>query len=207
MTDWKQFPQIVGIAGRKQHGKTTCARALPADYQVLSFAEPIRDMLRALGVPERSLSRDKEVPVPDILCGKTARWAMQSLGTEWGRDAIGQDIWTEAWGRKVWAQMVANPDARIVVDDVRFPNEVTKIQAMGGVVIRVTRPGGGRPPRRYWWQFWRKPDHPSERHIDTLAVDATVENTGDLDEFRAAFLRAVLQTVTPGLSGYRRRRS
>ena len=62
--------------------------------------------------------------------GKTPRWAMQSLGTEWGRDLIHNDLWINAWKSTL-------PDGNIVVDDIRFLNEVETIQDEGGYIINI----------------------------------------------------------------------
>ena len=40
--------------------------------------------------------RWKEHPC-SLLLNKTPRYAMQTLGTEWGRELIGENIWTHIW--------------------------------------------------------------------------------------------------------------
>jgi hypothetical protein len=43
---------------------------------------------------------------------------MVTLGTEWGRDAVHPDLWVRLWA-------ASGPrTSRVVVEDVRFPNEV-----------------------------------------------------------------------------------
>lgn len=76
-----QTRKIIAFAGPATVGKSTAAKVLlNRGFKRLSFADPIRDMLRAIGVPEDKLTVDKETPV-DLLCGKTCRHAMQKLGT------------------------------------------------------------------------------------------------------------------------------
>jgi len=60
---------------------------------------------------------------------------MQTIGTEWGRNMIHPDIWVRAWEQSL------PEDADVVVDDVRFPNEVAAIRRLGGDVIRICRDG------------------------------------------------------------------
>lgn len=131
--------KIVGICGLAEAGKSTAAKLLGGE--VVSFAKPLKDMLATLGLTHAQLYGDqKEVPT-GLLCGRTPRHAMQTLGTEWGRECIASNIWTEQWKRRV-AQSTATV---VVCDDVRFENEVEIIRSLGGVVIalkRDTRIGG-----------------------------------------------------------------
>lgn len=85
---------------------------------------------------------DKDA-TPDILCGKTVRYALQTLGTEWGRNLIGQEIWLQA-ARKHIAWLQASGAPGITCDDVRFDNEAELIQELGGVVIELVRPDSVR---------------------------------------------------------------
>ena len=85
------------------------------------FADPLKAMMRQLGPGEREIDGDlKEVPSA-ILGGQTPRYAMQHLGTEWGRNLIHPDLWVMAWKER------AKQCERVVADDCRFPNEVQNI--------------------------------------------------------------------------------
>lgn len=126
---------IIGLCGLASSGKSTAAAALEdIGFRRVSFADPLRRMLLAFGVTVDELA-DKEAPCA-ALCGRTVRYAMQTLGTEWGRELVGPDVWTRAWAREEavkWADVVA--------DDVRFPNEADVIRSAGGIVVRIVRPG------------------------------------------------------------------
>lgn len=160
---------IVGFAGRKGAGKDTAAAMLISEgYRNIKFATPLKDMLRSyLGyrgvsyeIIERMVEGDlKEVPT-DKLCGKTPRFFMQRIGTDFGRDMIGDTIWTDAL--KDHAALFD----KVVCTDVRFPNEVATISEMGGVVIRVFDPKF-EPPAG---------EHQSEALIDTLETTFVVAN-------------------------------
>ena len=79
-------PELIGLVGAAHCGKTTVAILLSREHRYvrLRFADTIKDMLRVLGLSDEQLDGNlKEVPT-DLLYGKTPRWAMQSLGTEWG---------------------------------------------------------------------------------------------------------------------------
>jgi hypothetical protein len=125
-------------------------------------------MLRVLGLGDRELEGDrKEVP-SELLCGRTPRWAMQRLGTEWGRDMMGGSLWVEAWRRRV---ATLPEGAKIVVDDCRFPNELAAAREMGFVPVRLYREA-----RSHW----------SERHVSEVALDEVwmpeFRNDGALEE-------------------------
>jgi hypothetical protein len=94
-------------------------------------------MLRVLGLGADELEGDRKGVPSDLLCAHTPRWAMQSLGTEWGRMRIGESLWVDAWRRRVEAM----PAAKIVVDDCRFPNELEAARVLGFVPVRIRREG------------------------------------------------------------------
>lgn len=127
---------IIGFAGRAGAGKTTAAQHLVQHhgFERVRFAGPLKAMMRALGCTEEEVDgARKEMPC-DLLGGRTPRQAMQWLGTEWGREMIAPDLWTRAW------EYAAAGKPRVVVDDVRFPNEVEAVRRLGGVVVQLVAP-------------------------------------------------------------------
>lgn len=131
---------IIGLLGIAGSGKTLVAKHLVDEYGYhrTRFADPLKTMLRALGLTEAEVDGDHKMRPMERFGGVTPRHMMQTLGTEWGRRRIHPDLWVDAW--KV---AVANLPGPIVVDDVRFPNEAAAVWAMGGEVWRVFRPGIG----------------------------------------------------------------
>ena len=174
-----QRPIVIGLCGLAGSGKSTVAHILSEDWGFARkpFAYPLKAMLGALGIPRDVLDGDntaKESPL-DILGGKSARHAMQTLGTEWGRQHIGQDFWVELWKRNALTL------PKIVADDCRFPNEVEAIRAMGGMVVRIERPGAGSKTGA---------GHASES-IGSLEHDLTLFNTRSIEELREFVARIV----------------
>ena len=135
---------IIGFSGRAGSGKTTAAEhlALTHSFKRVSFADPLREMLYGLGVSYDVMrGPGKELPHADLL-GQTPRHALQTLGTEWGRKCMGEDFWVGIAEREIhFHRRLGN---RVVIDDVRFPNEVKMIREMGGMVIHII--GGKSEP-------------------------------------------------------------
>jgi hypothetical protein len=86
----------------------------------------------------------------------TPRYALQTLGTEWGRNCY-TNTWVD-YAIRVASRLEAGWEysapmgvcgqqlhkyTGIAIPDVRFKNEVAAIKKAGGVVIRVDRPGYG----------------------------------------------------------------
>lgn len=161
--------KIIGLVGPAGCGKSSAATGLVEAnsggdrFERRRFAGPLKNMLIALGLTsEHTDGALKEVPC-ELLGGKTPRWAMQTLGTEWGRRLITEDLWIRAWRGSLPS------DANVVIDDCRFPNEEAAIRAIGGKIIRIERPG-----------FVHVATHESEAH--ELTADAVVHNNGTLED-------------------------
>lgn len=135
---------LIGLTGLAGSGKSAIADVLTVEFGFtrVKFAGPLKNMLRTMLADagyceqdrERMLEGDlKEEVIPAL--GVTPRHLMVTLGTEWGRDCVRKDIWTTLWV----AQALRHE--RVVVDDVRFPNEVDIIRYLGGQIWKVDRPG------------------------------------------------------------------
>ena len=164
-------PKLIAFTGKKLSGKTSAANYLITrhGFTRISFADPLKCMLLELGVSRESLWGDrKEVPL-EILGGKSARHAMQTLGTEWGKQMISDNIWTNAWERKVLA--CSTP---VVVDDVRFINESHLVHQLKGTVLLIERP-----------DFEFEDAHLSETELSRLPCNGKLLNDGSLKEFEA----------------------
>ena len=173
-------PLVIGLSGFAGSGKSTVASILEEKHGFvrIRFAGPLKDMLRQIGLTDYELEGDgKEVPNA-ILQGKTPRYAMQTLGTEWGRDLVGPLFWSKVWEQSVIASL--REGARgIVVDDLRFPNELETLKDLGGWHVRLIRSRGTDA------MTLAAHAHPSERALANAHPDSWLQNTGtvaDLEE-------------------------
>jgi hypothetical protein len=168
---------LIGLAGRAGSGKDTAADYLCERYGFMraSFAAPIKSMLEALfepmGVDHAYLHEPQLKGEPIAALGHlSARYAMQTLGTEWGRRLMGEDFWVHCLD----AQLFLAPERvpvhdRIVVTDVRFPNETRWVRRCGGRTIRLQRHQAATAPAG---------THESEAHADHLQADLLLVNNG-----------------------------
>jgi cytidylate kinase len=149
--------RVVAICGRAQSGKSTMAEMMEAEagYDIMSFADPIKNMLMAMGNGLGMFPRhlygsniDKNEPL-DVLGGNTARFAMQTLGTEW-RELLHKKLWVNHLDMR----LRSSKSNRIVVDDTRFQHEYTHLSNNGVLVIGIERPGQGTSNSTHASEQW-----------------------------------------------------
>jgi hypothetical protein len=138
--EWPEhWPCVVAFIGPAGCGKSTAAHFLRDEYgySQIKFAHPIKEMLRVLGLEDRHLEGDEKETPCELLGGVSPRRAMQTLGTEWGRRLIHPDLWVRAWMREaVWRLQNGQ---RLVIDDLRYPNELDAVLRLGGSTLRIVR--------------------------------------------------------------------
>jgi hypothetical protein len=175
-------------------GKSVVAGVLESrfGYSTVKFAGPLKDMvrglLRGMGITHATIERMvegdlKETVVPGFET-VTPRHLMQTLGTDWGREAVDKDLWLKVACAKIEKLLEGGID--VVVDDLRFPNEMKALWVLGGTLVKIVRPDAPKVgSTRY------------EALLDDAAFDLTIENTGTLRELelRAANLAQLVQAT------------
>lgn len=141
---------IIGIGGLAGSGKSTAAAYLAErhGFARVRFAGPLKAMLRAYfaeigvgpAVTEAMIEGDLKEAPSALLAGRSPRYAMQHLGTGFGRDLMHPDFWVEAWQNAVVAAMERGAWG-VVAEDCRFENEAAAVRGLGGSVLRIERPG------------------------------------------------------------------
>lgn len=154
-------PFLIGITGKKRHGKDTFAGFVKASFpgaMTIAFADALRDLAqRVYGLTEDQMLGDdlKEAPLPapilmDLHLQKardltglslkplghiatTPRQVLQYLGTEYVRGAD-----PTYWIRKVDTAIKAHRGS-VIVTDVRHLNEAELVRSRGGRIVLVVR--------------------------------------------------------------------
>ena len=134
--------QIIAFGGLKGSGKSTCASILeqmhPEEVYRTSFAKAVREVAAAFfGVPVETFTdpATKEVPTP-LLRGFAPREVLRNISEAIKR--IDNDFWVKAVHSELApAQMLGY--RRFVIDDLRFPHEVTAVRAWGGTIVFLDR--------------------------------------------------------------------
>lgn len=173
--------RVVGITGKKGNGKDTVGEHLVKKhgYVRIAFADALKDACRCIfGFTEEQLYGGLKEEV-DEFWQTSPRIILQFVGTELFRDKmleimpwINKNIWVEVVKKKMTDIWKTNPNAKFVITDVRFPNEMDMIKSFNGVTIRVNRPNVNNIVD----------PHPSEILIDTLPVMFEIENIETLNE-------------------------
>jgi len=164
-------PLLIGLAGSMGVGKSTISSHLCLEHgwQSLAFADPLKNGLCAMFDLTREQLEQMKRAGHEIAPGVTARKAMQTLGTEWGRE-LNQDIWVLALRKQINKLTLWSDLPGIVIDDVRMENEAALIREYGGVVIHV-RNGDATAAGDA---------HLSEQRLHIADNDLTIDNTGSL---------------------------
>lgn len=137
--------KILGFSGKKQSGKTTAVKCVRNHFLedgndsgvvVCGFFDAAKEWFRmGVGLPahiDMDSQETKDIMLPS---GLTVREGLQKFGTDYCR-SICLDWWVNVWIVRIRRYA---PNVLILVPDVRFPNELTAIQEMGGHVIRLLR--------------------------------------------------------------------
>ncbi len=185
-------PELIAFySPAAQMGKSTATRLLTKGlgYQNVKFADPLKAMTRCfleqIGVPSDQLEdfvegHRKEEPLSEFgFDNLTTRKIMQTLGKEWGRDQIDPNLWTTIAARK--ARSLIKQGDRVVIDDMRFPNEYDLVKNMGGEAWCVYNPRVEIPVS----------GHQSEGLLSNHAFDKALINEGTIDELEQAVSEAI----------------
>lgn len=175
---------IIGLSGYARSGKDEAAKVLvnEFDYRRVAFADKLRDVLYALnpivgfeGEPleigidpvgvQQVIDRHGWDGYKETEHGTEIRRLLQRLGTEAGRETLWDNIWVDA------ALTGVSTSDKIVVTDVRFPNEADAIKKRGGIMVRINRDGNGPATDQY------NNTHKSETSLDDYNFDYTLNNS------------------------------
>lgn len=153
---------ILGVCGKREHGKDTFARMLievDPSFSRLGFADRLKEIcMKVYDLTEEQVSdfRAKEASLDqpidldarlDLLRAETGlllfeqrlvantpRQVLQYVGTDYIR-SVQPDYWLQVVAQKI----KENPDGNYVITDVRFPNEAEILKGLGAFILKVLR--------------------------------------------------------------------
>jgi deoxynucleotide monophosphate kinase-like protein len=143
---------LIGLAGYKNSGKDTVGKHLVENwgFTQYAFADKVKEAACALvDITIEQLESWKNDP--SILVhidegpfegrGITFREFLQRFGTEMGRGVFGKDFWINQLNHEIMVVDGLDPfHHKIVITDVRFPNEVQYIKRRRGQMFWIDRP-------------------------------------------------------------------
>lgn len=192
--------KIIGVLGLKRSGKDTTADYLIKHhgFQRYAFADPIkRAAMEMFGFTEAQMwgsQEDKETI--DERWVISPRRMLQLMGTELFQFDIHKYL-NEGefnWGRAVWVRKFelwveeqrnkqSDKDLLIVLSDVRFHHESSKIKELGGQIWKIERPSLNNIDV-----------HSSETEMQSIVTDKTIINDGTLDDLYEKINNTILLT-------------
>lgn len=171
------LPKLIGLGYRARAGKDTVGDILEQSfgYERYSFAHILKEVCYMLA---GSLESGDEFKENVQLCGLTGRQLLIAVGKAL-REHVSPNVWIDALDLP--GALVTYD--RVVITDVRFPNEAAKIKELGGILIEVRRPG--------------LPDDLDETETAGAAIkwDHTIVNAGSLED-----LEVMVATLLAALS-------
>lgn len=175
---------VVGIIGKMGSGKTTVAKYLIENYNFLklSFADALKKMLIEVGILTHSELYPTKTPY--------ARKMLQVIGTDIIRNKIDSDYWVKKFKERVIEicqlckpvnndNVITKPqEVRIVVDDIRFPNEFfCVVNELNGKIIKIVRNDNSNCYNHFDECLHL---HESERYVNMFPYDYVINNNGSL---------------------------
>lgn len=180
--------KLIGIVGYMGAGKTTIVnRAIEEipDTIKIGFADPLYNMIAAMGIPMETIRDKSKWDEPqEMLYGQTLRYAVRSLGTEWGRRCINQDVWSNIACHKAFSLM--QEGIHVIIDNVRFPSEMSYMRRYDATFIALQRPG-----------LEIDLTHESEHHIASLMLqcDRSIYNSQSIDDVADVMRLQLLEII------------
>lgn len=166
---------VVALCGYSRVGKdTAAARLLSSGYQLGSTGERVAELLREIN-PCLTVDDHQRVVTVDALFAELGYEGAKSLPSVRG---LMQDTGSAIKARQpdFFIRVVldhhraTHPGAGLVIVGVRSAAEVSAVRAVGGVVLRIHRPGVGPLG-----------GHRNDRDLDAVLADADIVNDASIE--------------------------
>lgn len=170
---------IIGLSGKMYSGKDTVATLIQEicptmNWKTKSFARLLKEIVALLTSTtiDNNLTTEGKQIIP-----KGFKDSLGTLQQKVGvalREHVDENVWVNV----VLSQIGYSGD-KIIITDVRFPNEHEAIKKKGGYIIRLNGdPSGKRSSDK------RDHNHISETALDNHEFDFVINNDGSLSELR-----------------------
>lgn len=184
MSSNNNLPKLIALCGKKRSGKDTAGSLYIEKYGYIkyAFANPLKEACREIFMFNEEQMDGKLKETIDEKWGVSPRKVFQIFGTEMFRQRltdffpemkdIKENFWIyrfELWYKNL---IKTNPNAKVVVTDVRFPNEANIIKKLCGTVIKIER-----------HTKKNNDSHSSEKSIDLIKGDINITNNGTIKEY------------------------
>lgn len=181
---------IIGIFGKKCHGKDTIADYLVQKYQFhkLTYAEPIKKICKDIfSLSNEQLTNHSLKETVDPRWEKSPREIMQLIGTELFRKTFSEDIWVNILREK--AKLLLLEGKNIVISDIRHKNELEHLFTLSDnvLIFHVIRDlYNGKEDYHSTEQFHYEKDIPIHKIYNTSykelysQIDSIIHNNNNL---------------------------
>jgi chloramphenicol 3-O-phosphotransferase len=171
--------RLLLISGTQGAGKSSLARVIyklardaSLKPSILKFADPLYEIHDATMNILAEYGNERK--------GIDRRF-LQVVGTDWGRTYLGEDFWVNLLIPRV-RNLLSHPDSIVIVDDVRFQNELDVSALFPSLTVRLDASEQARVLRA---AKWGDVTHSSERSLDhdsgfDLVFDTTYAYLSDL---------------------------
>tara|TARA_R110000803_G_scaffold34651_2_gene75511 strand:+ start:82 stop:612 length:531 start_codon:yes stop_codon:yes gene_type:complete len=168
----------IAVCGKMASGKTTLANMMVAEKdkgEVLSLAKKVKDIGRELFFME-----DKDRPL------------LQKIGMKMRE--IKEDVWLDYLIQSADELVKEKDNSIVVVDDVRFVNEVQKLKENGWILIKIEIDAELQKERLQktyedWETHWNNRTDASETEVDKVPEEwfDFILDGSNLHEFGSSF--------------------
>lgn len=196
-----QLSRLIGICGRARHGKgEVAAQLVELGFRDVQFSTSVKELLTLIDplVDDNALTGevigsgdnisrlswvveryglDAAKTLPDV------RRMLQAVGNG-AREIVHPDTWVNGFRRRHGDEIYAG--AKLVVSDMRYPNEADMIFTLGGEVWKVVRPDFDNG-------LGELNGNASETAVDEITPDLTILNDGTLQDLRLKLKRYFVQ--------------
>lgn len=167
---------VILISGKQGSGKSTLTENLIVKLE--DYGESVTYLKNAGIIYEMHDAINNVASKYGIRTETKDRVLLQWLGTEWGREIRGDNVWVDAVSNKIQQTTVGG---FVIIDDVRFPNELSVGNNVNRFSIRLEASEEARRNRCPAWG--NNTNHPSETALDNhLGSFNLVVNTDMIDQ-------------------------